>query len=227
MLLLSDPAFGEEFDTIVDEITDDYLNNELPADERERVKRYFLSTPERQRKLEFADELLRRAETNRIDNDNKVVPEKDSRPSFFEQVAAFWRRPSFAPIASVMILVIVGSLVFFQLRPSPPERYQALNLTISEADRAEGPSILRTKLPPNTGLEITVTIPENARGAKDYFAQLGNGTELKIDKRTDQTVTVKIPPALAKPGTYAIKLFKGNPDNPQNRIPGSYFFAIE
>jgi hypothetical protein len=223
--LLSDPAFGEEFDTIVDEITDDYLNNELTSDERERVRRYFLSTPEGQRKLEFAAELLRHAESNR--KGRKVVPEKDSRPTFFEQIAAFWRRPSLVPIATVMILVIVASLAFFQLRPSPPESYQALNLTISEADRAAGPSIQRTKLPPNTGLEITVTIPENARGAKDYFAQLGNGTELKIDKRTEQTVTVKVPPALAKPGPHAIQLFKVKSDNSRERIPGSYFFAVE
>ena len=50
MQLLSDPAFGEEFDTIVDEITDEYLKNELPDDERERVEKHFLRTAERQNK---------------------------------------------------------------------------------------------------------------------------------------------------------------------------------
>ena len=60
MRLLSDAAFGEEFDTIVDEITDEYLKDELPVDERERVQRYFLSAPERQSKLQFAAELLDR-----------------------------------------------------------------------------------------------------------------------------------------------------------------------
>src|ERR1051325_4151382 len=41
--LLTDPSFGEEFDTIVDELTDQYVRNELPDDERERVEKYFLN----------------------------------------------------------------------------------------------------------------------------------------------------------------------------------------
>lgn len=39
--LLTDPSFGEEFDTIVDELTDQYVNNELTDEERERVEKYF------------------------------------------------------------------------------------------------------------------------------------------------------------------------------------------
>ena len=40
--LLTDPAFGEEFDTIVDELTDEYVGNELQEPERKRVEQYFL-----------------------------------------------------------------------------------------------------------------------------------------------------------------------------------------
>ena len=39
--LLTDPAFGEEFDTIVDEIADQYAGNEFRGEERERVEQYF------------------------------------------------------------------------------------------------------------------------------------------------------------------------------------------
>jgi hypothetical protein len=83
------------------------------------------------------------------------------------------------------------------------------------------------KLPPNTGLELTLTIPENARGAKDYIARLANGNELDIDKRTDNTVTVKIPPALSMPGTHAVQLSKVKADGTEERIPGSYYFSVQ
>jgi hypothetical protein len=74
--LLSDPALGEEVDAVADEITDDYLNNQLSDDERERVEKYFLSTTERQNKLEFAAELLRRAESERGKNVTEPRPRR-------------------------------------------------------------------------------------------------------------------------------------------------------
>ena len=215
--MLSDPAFGEEFDTVVDEITDDYLQNELSGDERERVEQYFLSNTERQNKLEFAAELLRRAESER----GKKVTEP--RPGFFEQISAFWRRQSFAQVAMMAAAVIIVAGIFYILTRDNAN-YLAMNLEITAAERNEGAATQPVKLPPNTGLRITLTIPESARGAKDYVAQLGDGTGLEIDERTEKTVTVKVPPALLKPGTYAIKLSKVNPDG---RISGSYYFAVE
>src|SRR6185295_10941700 len=88
--LLSDPALAEEFDIAVDEITDEYLQNELPRNERKRVEKYFLSSTERQNKLTFASELLQRAESGR--------GKKVARPGALEQIMAFWRQPSLAPV---------------------------------------------------------------------------------------------------------------------------------
>lgn len=228
MLLLSDPAFGEEFDTIVDEITDDYLNNEMPDNERERVKRYFLSTPERQRKLEFANELLRHAESNR---GGKKVPEKDSRPTFFEQVAASWRRPYFAHAALVVVLIVVAGVTYSLVTTDRSPKYLPLDITVSSSNRAEGPAPATLKLPSNTGLKINLTIPEDARGAKGYEATLVGeyvNKTLKIDQRTEQMLTVTIPPeALTPRGTYAIQLSKIKPDGTIERVPGSYLFTVE
>ena len=36
--LLTDPSFGEEFDTIVDELTDQYVRDELTDDERKLLR---------------------------------------------------------------------------------------------------------------------------------------------------------------------------------------------
>jgi hypothetical protein len=218
--LLSDPAFGEEFDTIVDEITDDYLNNQLSDDERERVEKYFLSTTDRQDKLEFATELLRRAESER----GKKVAEP--HPRLFAQIAAFFRRQSFVYVAMTAATVIIVVSVFYILTRDNAN-YLALNLEISTAERDRGAEAKPVKLPPNTGLKLTLTIPENARGAKDYIARLANGNDLEIDERTEKTVTVKIPPALSTPGTHAVQLSKVKPDGTEERISGSYYVAVE
>jgi len=229
LLLLSDPAFGEEFDMIVDEITDDYLNNELPADERERVKRYFLSTPERQRKLEFADELLRHAESNR--RDKKVVPEKESRPTFFEQVAAFWRRPYFAHAALAVVLIVVAAVTYSLVTTDRSPQYLAVDVTASSSNRAEGPAPATVKLPPYTGLKINLTIPEDARGAKDYEATLLGeyvNKTLKIDQRTEQILTVTVPSeALTPRGSFAIQLSKIKPDGTKERVADRYLLRVE
>ena len=57
--LLTDPAFGEEFDTIVDEITDEYVGNELQGEERKRLNSILRST-ERQNKGEIRAEPVAR-----------------------------------------------------------------------------------------------------------------------------------------------------------------------
>lgn len=213
MRLLTDQEFGEEFDTVVDEITDEYLQNDLPDEERQRVQQYFLSSAERQSKLEFAAELLRRAEAER-------GKKAGSKAGVLEQIAAFWRRPAFA--LTVAGLLIVAGLIYFVVRRDNPTNYVAMNLTISAADRDEGAEPVKVKLPSNAGLKITLAIPENARGGKDYVARIVGGSELKTEQRTQETVTVTIPAGSLSPGTYAIQLFKD-----KQRIPGSYFFAVE
>ena len=207
--LLTDAEFGEEFDTVVDEITDEYLQNELPDDERERVQQYFLSSTERQSKLEFARELLRRSQ--------------EVRPTVFEQIVAFFKEPSFARVALTAAgVIIVAGIIFLVLSRDKTTNYMALNLAISAGDRAESAPVEKAKLSPHTGLRITMTIPPAARGGKEYAATLVGGDKLTIEQRTEQTVTVTIPAGTLSPGTYAIQLFKD-----KERIPGSYPFAVE
>jgi methionine-rich copper-binding protein CopC len=220
--LLTDPAFGEEFDTIVDEITDQYLKNELQSDERERVEKYFLSTADRQKKLQFASELLQRSEAERG---------KKPAPSLFEQFVAFWKSLSFAHVAMTAAAVIIVAGITFYLAGSNSTSFQALNLTISASDRAEGAAPARIKLPANTGLKLTLTIPESARGAKDYRARLigenGAPRDLASDTRSEQTITVTVAAGLLTSGSYAIHLSSIKPDNTEERIRGSYFFEVE
>ena len=63
MRLLSDPAFGDEFDIVVDTIVDEYLDDQLSPEERERAELYFFKSARRREKLEFAA-LLKRGKTD-------------------------------------------------------------------------------------------------------------------------------------------------------------------
>jgi len=58
--LLSDPVYGEEFDVVVDEITDQYVTGEVQGPEREQIERYFLASPARREKLRIAAALKER-----------------------------------------------------------------------------------------------------------------------------------------------------------------------
>ena len=52
--LLSDPIYGEEFDVVVDEITDQYVAGVIKGEDRERVEKYFLKSNQRREKLKYA-----------------------------------------------------------------------------------------------------------------------------------------------------------------------------
>ena len=58
--LLSDPEFGEEFDIMVDAIVDQYLDDELSPEDRERAEQYFFKSESRREKLKFAAALKKR-----------------------------------------------------------------------------------------------------------------------------------------------------------------------
>lgn len=60
MRLLSDPIYVEEFDIVVDELTDQYVTGEVKGTEREQMERYFFASPARREKLRIAEALKER-----------------------------------------------------------------------------------------------------------------------------------------------------------------------
>jgi tetratricopeptide (TPR) repeat protein len=63
--LLSDPVYTEEFDVVVDELTDQYVTGEVRGAEREQMERHFFAAPARREKLRIAAALKERQQTNR------------------------------------------------------------------------------------------------------------------------------------------------------------------
>lgn len=221
--LLTEPAFVEEFDTVVDEVTDQYVREELTDGERRGVEESYLSTPEGRQKVRFTSELLERAAAER------GAAAEVGAPGFFDRVRAFWQVQSLRVAAITAAVVIIAAGVY--LISFPSKDYAMLSLAISSAKRGEGPAPSKVKIESGVpGVEVTLAIPEQAKGASDYRATLvGDGPEqaLDIDKRDEQTLTIKIPASLLNRGQYAINLSRINPDGSETRIPGSYYFNVE
>ncbi len=58
--LLSDPGYGEEFDIVVDELTDQYITGDVKGAERDQMEQYFFAAPARREKLRIAAALKER-----------------------------------------------------------------------------------------------------------------------------------------------------------------------
>jgi hypothetical protein len=224
--LLSDPAFGEEFDTVVDEVTDQYVRDELEAAERKGFEKSYLTTAEGQQKVRFTSELLERAAAERGPAVVKPIPE----PGLFDRIRALWQVQSLRLAATAAAVAMIAGGAYLALRPAMS--YATLALSISTASRGEGPAPAKVKLESGVpGVEVNLAIPEQAKGAKDYRVKLVNGDDseqdVPIEKRDDQTVTIRIPASSLTRGQYAIKMFRLTPDGNFTRIQGSYFFNVE
>lgn len=229
--LLTDPSFSEEFDTIVDEIADQYAGDELKGEERERVEQHFLKSAERRQKVQFARELIERAATERSVRRVAATP----APGFLESVRAFWRSQSVSlrtATAMAMILIAVGLAFLMRSVLSPPSGTDALvALNITTSDRASGSEIQPVKLEPGTRrLRIELKLPEQTPQGQNYRVELLDDQQrsrnLHVEGRTAQSVIVAIPANEIAPGSYIIRLYAVNPDGSEQRIRGNYLFNV-
>ena len=235
--LLTDSSFGEEFDTVVDELTDQYVRNELADDERKRAEKHFLNSPERQQKLAFATELLdhasaergQRAERTQVTTVRPIV--QPVPPSLLDQIRAFWRRPSYAHVGlSAAVLLVVAGLVLFVVSFNSSPTYVAVDLGINNSNRADSIAPARVQLT-GADLKVNLSLPEQAKEAKDFRLKLvdENGVEqdLTMSERTNQTITVTIPASSLSRGSYVIQLWMVKPGSSDERVRGSYNFVVE
>ena len=228
--LLTEPSFVEEFDTIVDEVTDQYVRNELRESERKGFETSYLTTSEGKQKVRFASELLNRATADRGASAAKPV----SEPGFFDHVRVFWQSQSLRLAATVAAVVIIVGGIFLISKSIKfgSSEYAVLNLSISNGNRAEGAVAAKVKFESlKDGLQANLSIPEAERGAANYRVKLVSGDQtehfLATAERNDQTVTVKIPVSYLNRGRYALQIFRTKSDGTEQRIPGSYYFDIE
>ena len=231
--LLTDASFIEEFDTVVDEIADQYAGDEFDGEEQERVEQYFLRSAERQQKVHFARELLQRAATEQAGADVSV---ETKTPGFFERVGAFFRGQSiaFRTATAIAMVVIVAGLAF-QFRPIlfPPAGPDAvITLNISTSDRASGSERKSVKLERGTPtLRIELILPDQVPQEQSYRVELLDEQErsrnLQLRERTAKSLKATIPADEINPGSYNIHLHAVNPDGTERRVRGGYSFNVE
>ena len=231
--LLTDPAFGEDFDAVVNEITDQYAANELQDEDRRRVEQYFLRSAERQDKVRIACELRRQAA---VERGGKVVNAPvPPEPSWWEGVSLFWNRQPlslrFATIfATLVILVGIGMLVLPARNATAPS-YTALALNISNSDRSVGSQTQSVKPQPgDAGVRLDLNVPDGTAPAQSYRVNLQGeqvSRDLPVAEQNDGVVVVIIPTGEVPPGSYTLQLFGVNADGTEQRIRGSYFFNLE
>lgn len=93
MRLLMDADYSQQFDMIVDELTDDYVRGAVGDDDRNQIERYFLRSADRRQQLKFATALKKRVS----ESDRPHAVKGKSNRKFF--------RSSLPIAASILILV--------------------------------------------------------------------------------------------------------------------------
>jgi tetratricopeptide (TPR) repeat protein len=104
--LLSDAVFTEEFDIVVNELTDQYVTGAVQGAEREQMERHFFASPARREKLRIAAALKERQQKNRT----RWLPSPELRIA-----------------ASILIIVGLTSGVWWSLRSGDSEFNKGLN----------------------------------------------------------------------------------------------------
>jgi anti-sigma-K factor RskA len=122
----ADPEFFHELESVRDELIDDYLRVELPAEERELFEKNYLSLPHGCERVEFARALLERLD-RRSQTDATAFTEGAEgataragklpwRQSWFRDLTA-WRAPVAA--AAIVLLLVLSAWLYLRNQPGP------------------------------------------------------------------------------------------------------------
>jgi hypothetical protein len=232
--LLTDVAYTEEFDTTVNELTDEYVAGEITGEERERVEEYFLTAPERRDKAKFAAALINQAKAEREVRSTASasrVPIERGKTSLLERARLFWtsHSPSWRmATATIAVAMVVGLMALLQFGRTPSPNYAFVDLSISASERAEG------SLAPSVSSQVDqvraqLRFPAQMPPARDYRVKLAQDIRKSFspaEKQSD-SITVLIPVADLRPGRNGLQLFVITPEGSEQRVPGTYLFDLK
>ena len=221
-LMVEDDLF-EELEVSKGELIEEYCAGELDQNDRQWFEHnYLASTEGRQRHvLALAISCLKRPQT--------VEPQP--QPSFFEKLAAFWRKPHWAvAVASVVVVLGVAGLWIRSRQQS--QTTITVALTNTQLSRSSGGTALPYKLnlPPDAGeLRAALTLPKSFPQGTRFQAVLDNQIDrkqVKVVDHKENVVTVVIPAADLPHGEYALELTALKTDGTEEAIPGNYRFDV-
>lgn len=234
--LLSDPAFTEEFDIVVDEMAALYVSDLFKGEEKKRVEEHFLKSPDRQNKVQFMSEFLRQIANERPqDSVNEPPAVVAPKPGLMDRLRVAWRNPSPAlrTAAALPILVILVGLVWWFLpgKGSKPG-YASVELVMTTAERSSGTPVEKVHLDSGTGeLRIKLQLPDQTPDVMSYRVKLRGGKAgempLPVLARDAHSLTVAAPADQLSRGSYAIELTAVSANGVETPLRGAYLFAVE
>jgi hypothetical protein len=117
--LLTDDALFEELLIAEDELIDDYLRRNLSAGEHDRFERHFLQTPERRRKLSFANGLNKyvtaAGENSRASTDVTPIPQKVSQWQRLRNFLSSMRPLTAVSVATTLLLAFISVALLLRI----------------------------------------------------------------------------------------------------------------
>jgi hypothetical protein len=220
--LMTDESSLEELEAVEDELLDECVLGKLTPAEEEKVKRTFLSTPEREERLRFAKVFHRYAASQKsLEAVNPV--RLTTAPAFLGwpvRIALF-----------VALAIVVGGVWLYNRSTQNPPRLAMITLTPTSSSRGEATAITKVRLAPGTDvLKVVLELPAEVKGQNlraELESESGVTKRLEVSEENSREAAVTIAASQLRPAQYALKLFAINPDGSEQRIPGSYFFTVE
>lgn len=226
-----------------DELTDQYLADELSDSEREGFEKHFLSAPERQVKLRFARNLRRYV---RLENEGE--PQKEDDPSLALSSPNAQHRPkkryffSFLPIqnpvigysiAAVVVFAVLGLswTVFNNLRSTQPRTGEVFAVTLTSGLVRDSGTMTSFNIPPGTD-SVQLQLSLTSDDYQNYRAELltGDRDSVHVEENlrpegagANKTVTLHVPADILKRGHYRVKLSGLRPDGNYEDVEGFVF----
>jgi hypothetical protein len=221
--LFSDDDMFEEVLAAEDELIDESIEGRLNPNESELFAKFFLNSPEREQNV-----LFRQVLKNYAEKKNRKLQPAPKRWSFLPAAIQSVR----AAVASAALAVVVALVALMLLIPLPPTSFATVNLTIGVSNRAGSTPAEKIKLPLNAdALKLQLALPQSSNAANSYRVELrkisGETKTLEPLSKDEKSVVVVIPAAQLARDQYALNLYVTKPGEPEQRIPGSYYFTVE
>ena len=214
-----------ELESAEDDLIQAYIKKELSPERRRRFEENYLTTAVRIEKVLIARSALRVI--------CQQKPTWNGRALGFLKSLTASRQFPVPQFAAVLVAVgLALTVLWFSLRPAPPQTFAQINLTISSDNRAAGSAIQKVTLPlPEDALRISLRLPEPVTQGATYRVQWedkkGPIEDLAVENQNTNPISVIIPTGKLTPGQYTLKVFRKNPNGIEDRVPGSYLFNVE
>jgi hypothetical protein len=225
--LLADSVLYEELLIVEDELSDQYLSDELSQAERQSFETYFLLAPERQQKFRFARALykyvnsagaLEPQETAATGSPFDEAPEVTIAPkrTFFSFLPTVNPIVSYSLMAAMLLIVggIFWALINNWQRQTTQQSDTVLTVLLTPGLTRDGGELKRVAIRSGTGtVQLQLELPRDEY--RSYRAivlssdrsEVWNGVNLHADEQDGiKLVAANVPASVLSPGDYQVRL---------------------